>query len=188
VSSVHGDLGGLFDGSMKAIEAEYRWLRHTRCWRFLMGPSATLSTTIEIALLTLNPGGHGVPKGHPCASRESGSAYFDEQWSARAAGSEVLQIQIQRLCVLIQQELGDRTPLDAFMAEKILCACFVPFRSSQEGVRSCERYRTRGTAPPSSRLRATGPRTSVVRPLWNTPATAFASPRKCRKVLPMCSE
>ncbi len=37
-------------------------------------------------------------------------------------------------------------------------------------------------------LQQPGHETSVVRPLWNTPATAFASPGKCRKVLPMCSE
>ena len=48
--------------------------------------------------------------------------------------------------------------------------------------RSCARYRTPGTAPPSSRLRAGEPRNEDVRPFCNTPATALCASAKAGSV------
>jgi hypothetical protein len=128
-STPRGVLNELFDKAVAAISQAYQRLGHSMGWRFLMGPKATLSSAMEIALITLNPGGNGNPLGHPSASREEGNAYFDETWPGHAPGSAPLQRQIRALFGMLQQHIADERPLAEFMNTGILTGYFVPFRS-----------------------------------------------------------
>jgi hypothetical protein len=126
---IDSSLGEVFDHSIELIEAAYTRLGHAMGWRFLLGPRATLSPRTRIALLSSNPAGTGNPLKHPSASRETGSAYLDERWPGHAPGDAPLQRQIQGLCSALQHALGDQTPMRTFMAQRLLAAHFVPFRS-----------------------------------------------------------
>ncbi len=134
---MNGPCAPLFDRSVKSIKLAYMRLGQTIGWRFLMGPRETLSRKTSIGIISLNPGGAGNPLGHPSESYEGGSAYMDEAWPGYAAGAAPLQRQMQGLCTLLQQKLGDARPLREFMAHGIVAAYFIPFRSQNMKVLKC---------------------------------------------------
>jgi hypothetical protein len=79
------------------IQDEHDRLGHRLGWRWLATPMSTLKSA-HTAILTLNPGGRYYEE--PVLSCENGNAYFDESWKGRRAGSDPLQVQIQRLIAL----------------------------------------------------------------------------------------
>jgi hypothetical protein len=79
------------------IQDEHDRLGHRLGWRWLATPMSTLHSA-SVAIITLNPGGKYYEA--PILSCENGNAYFDESWKGRLAGSDPLQIQIQRLIAL----------------------------------------------------------------------------------------
>lgn len=97
------------------IEQEYERLGLEMGWRFITCPERNLYTA-PIALITLQPAGE-TPHG-PEWSCEEGSAYEIESWEGKPIGRHILQVQIQRLC-----EMLNIAPADLFSAH------YVPFRS-----------------------------------------------------------
>ena len=124
-------LSDLFSDCVKEIESEYRRLGHQLGWRFITGPKATFSPHTEVAFISLNPGGDIDLPDHPHESSEQGSAYLIECWKGKAAGTENLQIQFQRLATTLQQHFGDKSSLADYINTKILTAHFIPFRSQR---------------------------------------------------------
>jgi hypothetical protein len=101
--------------SAKVIEDEYQRLGHKLGWRFLYGPSATL-TSATVAVISLNPGGATFEE--PIWSCERGSAYTSESWKGKTPGTESHQVQIRRMLDLMH-----------VAPENVLAGPFVPFRS-----------------------------------------------------------
>lgn len=97
------------------IEAAYDRLGYKLGWRFLTGPARNVETA-DVAVVTLNPSGNEIHG--PNWSQEEGSAYVVESWRGLPAGSEKLQVQVQRMCALLGVEPAE-----------VLSAHFVPFRS-----------------------------------------------------------
>ena len=91
----------------------------------------TFSSHTEVAFISLNPGGDIDLPDHPHESSEQGSAYLIECWKGKAAGTENLQIQFQRLATTLQQHFGDKSSLADYINTKILTAHFIPFRSQR---------------------------------------------------------
>ena len=118
----------LFDDCVRSIDDEYRRLGHGLGWRFLYGPRAVLHGPVEIALVTLNPGGRSEPGDHPPASCESGVAFVAERWAEAAAGRSRLQVQIRRLFGMLAEHRRRGESCESLMARSAL-ASLVPFRS-----------------------------------------------------------
>lgn len=116
-----------FDELVFRIESAYVELGHTRGWRFLCGPRATLETSPDIALITANPGGTHHTDGHGIESCESGSAYLTEAWGT-TPGNHNLQRQILALFQLIAEHMVDEVSGEASLNTS-LTAYYIPFRS-----------------------------------------------------------
>ncbi len=123
------ELQRLFKASCASIVTACRELGHPYGWRFITGPRRTLSPATKIALITTNPAGHEVPPDHPHESQELGSAYLIESWNGQPPGTSILQVQIQELFRELQTVLGNKEPLHAFAAHRVLGAHLIPFRS-----------------------------------------------------------
>jgi hypothetical protein len=75
-----------------------------------------------VAIVGLNPGGKANYEADISSrwSAERGSAYVVEQWPGRAVGRDPLQVQVQRLCGLLN-----------IKANETFSGQFVPFRSDR---------------------------------------------------------
>jgi hypothetical protein len=120
-----------FDEFVASIRAEYLRLKHTLGWRFLAVSKDVMCGHVDIALITLNPGGRVIVPDHSEASCESGVAYLVERWGkppGRPPGTNKLQVQVQ--CLF--REIAKRTQLAAngheLMARSLI-GYYVPFRS-----------------------------------------------------------
>ena len=92
-------------------------LNHTRGWRLLYGPTATLEAA-NVAFIGLNPGGSEVATGHGEFEQPEGSAYVIESWAGHPAGESPLQRQVRALFSYLRQE-----------PHNVLAGNLVPFRS-----------------------------------------------------------
>jgi hypothetical protein len=122
------DMEGVFEESVKYIEAFYDENKYRLGWRFLTCSKSVLEAALKIAFITLNPAGSNIPDGHSWASCENGSPYLYEVWGASRAGKSNLQIQIQHMF----SKLCDKTNFNGSPKELIegsLSGQFVPFRS-----------------------------------------------------------
>lgn len=119
----------LFEASCNDIRAEYANLGHSLGYRFLMCPKVAFSSKIEIALITLNPGGKVNSQSHPSESCEQGNAYFHETWPGFSKGASPLQNQIQLLFRDLHSRYKYPVSLDEFADTKVLSAYYIPFRS-----------------------------------------------------------
>jgi hypothetical protein len=108
----------LFSEAVRAIQAEYIRLGHTRDWRFLASPRKTLAPGTRAAFFTLNPGEGWIDPDHGRESSEGGSAFLRERWKGHPAGEAPLQIQFKRLFAWL-----------GLIPEETLTAYFIPFRS-----------------------------------------------------------
>jgi|APTNR8051073442_1049403.scaffolds.fasta_scaffold05976_5 hypothetical protein len=97
------------------IEEAHNKLGYSLGWRFLSCPEARLRDA-KTAIITLNPGGN--VRDFPEWSQELGNAYAMESWKSKSAGEDKIQIQINRLCELIGEDINE-----------VLTSHFVPFRS-----------------------------------------------------------
>ena len=119
----------LFETSVASIEDAYRRLGHTLGWRFLTGPKATLAADVDMAFITLNPGGHRESPDHPRGSCESGNAYLTETWPGSERGAAPLQRQVQMLFAQLVAKLGEKRSLNDFLNTGVMSGYFIPFRS-----------------------------------------------------------
>jgi hypothetical protein len=119
----------LFETSVSSIDEAYRHLGHTLGWRFLTGPKATLAADVDMAFITLNPGGDRELPDHPRKSCESGNAYLTETWPGSARGTAPLQRQVQMLFTRLIARLGEKRPLHDFLNTRVMSGYFIPFRS-----------------------------------------------------------
>jgi hypothetical protein len=117
----------LFNESCGQIESEYKQLGHRLGWRFLTGPMANFSTDVDVAFVTLNPGGSVDVVEHPRTSSEAGSAYLVESWDGYSPGQSPLQQQVRGLFSRLAGISG--APSGEVLLSKSLTAHFVPFRS-----------------------------------------------------------
>jgi hypothetical protein len=110
------------------IQQFYENSNHQLGWRFLSGSKHSLDNP-RVALITLNPGGKTIPKGHAWGSCENGSSYLVEKWKGSAkAGQSNLQRQVQLLFERIIAKGALSIDRDQLI-EQSLCGYFVPFRS-----------------------------------------------------------
>lgn len=99
----------------RQIEAAYQQLGYTLGWRLLTCPEANIRKA-SVALITINPGGaEFIPAK---VAMEEGSAYVTESWKGCAPGQEKLQLQVRRMCQLLNVVPSD-----------VLSGYLVPFRS-----------------------------------------------------------
>ncbi|MEO8936767.1 MAG: hypothetical protein ABI277_06575 [Burkholderiaceae bacterium] len=119
----------MFTDSVAAIDEAYARLGHTLGWRFLYGPSAVLDGPVDIALVTLNPGGDTETDAHPRASCEHGLAFVVERWGRALSGEAKLQRQFQGLFAALAAQPTFDGDAAALMARSAL-ASLIPFRSS----------------------------------------------------------
>ncbi len=121
--------GKLFERCVRDIDRAYKQLNHTLGWRFLSVPKCTLQGDIEIALVTLNPGGAHKPVNHAEASSEAGSAYAIESWDGNPPGEARLQRQLLALLLGLHRETNHLSTFSDLLNRGVLCGHFVPFRS-----------------------------------------------------------
>jgi hypothetical protein len=117
----------LFATSCAEIEAAYERLGHQIGWRFVTGPKSGFRDGVDVALVTLNPGGDFDPPEHPHGSSEMGSAYIVESWDGLPPGRAPLQLQVRQLFAALARVL-DESSGDALLG-RALTAHFIPFRS-----------------------------------------------------------
>lgn len=101
------------------VQAEHDRLGYGLGWRFMTAPASNRLTS-EIAMVGLNPGGTQNYE-HDHSERwsvETGSSYVVETWPGRSRGGDPLQVQVQRMCAIL-----DADPNAIFSGQ------FVPFRS-----------------------------------------------------------
>lgn len=111
----------------KIEEAEVR-LGHKLGRRFLCVSRDVLEAPVQIAFLTLNPGGDKDQADHAPDSCEDGVAYLAERWNGCRAGEHKLQRQVRAMFRLIQEETGLARNAEELMSAALI-AYFVPFRS-----------------------------------------------------------
>jgi hypothetical protein len=119
----------LFETSVASIEDAYEDLGHTLGWRFLTAPKATLAADVNMAFITLNPGGDRESPDHSRASCESGNAYLSETWPGSARGTAPLQRQVQMLFTQLIAQFGEKRSLNDFLNTEVMSGYFIPFRS-----------------------------------------------------------
>lgn len=122
-------LNDLFTNCSAEIESAYKRLGHATGYRFLTGPRATLACTTEVGLITLNPGGGAESAWQSGMSFEPGSCYVAESWLGLPAGRAPLQRQVQALFREIMDHSGRPESVDEYLAQHVLTAHLVPFRS-----------------------------------------------------------
>jgi hypothetical protein len=96
----------LFNESAADIENQYRIMNYQLGWRFLNCSKRVLADDIEIALITLNPGGDSIEPDHPSDSCERGHSFLVEKWGDSAPGRSPLQSQFQAMFSKMAQHLG----------------------------------------------------------------------------------
>lgn len=120
-------LDELFTKSCAEISDAYARLDHQLGWRFLTSPKKTFGAGVDVALISLNPGGGVDIAEHPRASSEAGSAYLVESWDGCPPGRAPLQIQVRKLFEALAAT-RDSVSGSELMANA-LSAYFIPFRS-----------------------------------------------------------
>lgn len=126
MTTVNAD--ALFDTCIAEIESAYDRLGHHLGWRFLGVPKAVLRNPVQIALISLNPGGDYEPAEHPRASCEVGNWYISESWDEAPPGHSKLQRQVRLMFSQIAKEMDYAGDSDALISESLI-SNFVPFRS-----------------------------------------------------------
>lgn len=119
----------LFEACATDIKVAYDDLGHSLGWRFLTGPRGTLNADTEIAFISLNPAGGPADAHQTGPSYETGSAYVTEAWGHNPRGQATLQRQVQALFAELIPHRGEEGPVETFLAQHVLTAHFVPFRS-----------------------------------------------------------
>lgn len=122
-------LDELFAECAEVTAEAYCALGHSLGWRWLTGPSASLSHECEIAFVTLNPGGGAESAHQSGASYEDGSSYVTESWMHQPAGQAPLQRQVQALFREVMTHRGEVGAVGTYIATRVLTGHFVPFRS-----------------------------------------------------------
>lgn len=118
----------LFDECVHHIEEEYRKIGHELGWRFLCVSRKVLDSPVDIALITLNPGGDEIPADHPMESCEKGVSYVVEKWGKSEPGEHRLQKQVRDMFQVLCEETGIEEDHEELMVRSLI-SHFVPFRS-----------------------------------------------------------
>ncbi|MFD1342652.1 hypothetical protein [Litorisediminicola beolgyonensis] len=107
----------MLEALAERIEAREEALGVGLGWRLLYSPATTVEHA-RIAFIGLNPGGRAEDPRHAQLAPPRGSAYRDEAWGRHPAGRAPLQVQVQRMCALLDEP-----------AERVLAGNLVPYRS-----------------------------------------------------------
>lgn len=118
----------VFESAVALIKSPEALRLHRGGWRFLCVSKAVLTTTPQIALITLNPGGTEDTLHSAAESCEHGCAYLAEEWSGNEAGHHPLQLQVQALFKEIHQRLLPEQSANALMNQSLI-GYFVPYRT-----------------------------------------------------------
>lgn len=118
----------LFTSCVEDIEAAYSSLGYKLGWRFLSVSRFVLTSPVQVAFVTLNPGGNRIPPDHSTASCENGVSYLVERWTGNPPGQAPLQIQVQRLFEALRVPLKFHGTYEQLMSESLI-GHFIPFRS-----------------------------------------------------------
>jgi len=118
----------LFEECISDIDFAYKDLGHKLGWRFLSVSKSIFDAPIKLVVVTINPAGNEIPKGHPWESCESGVSYVVEKWGTSLPGEETLQIQVQHLFKELCTSLNFKGSNINLMAQSLI-AHFIPFRS-----------------------------------------------------------